>query len=188
MRRASGTTRGSAERTPSTSVKMEAAGARRRMASATAVVSLPPRPSVVTSLSRETPWKPATITTRPRSSSAWIRSPRSSRMRASLWRLSVMMPLWEPVKEMAGQPIDSRHMASKVIEIRSPAVRSISNSRREGARATRWARRINSSVCWPMAETTTTMGSPEARRARTRRATAMMWAGLSTEVPPNFRT
>ena len=50
--------------------------------SATAVVSLPPRPSVVTSLAVDTPWKPATSTTSWSSSASRIRSALTSRMRA----------------------------------------------------------------------------------------------------------
>ena len=47
--RADGTTRGSAEKTPSTSVYISHTSASSAAASATAVVSEPPRPSVVTS-------------------------------------------------------------------------------------------------------------------------------------------
>src|SRR5215218_5110840 len=43
-------------------------------ASATAVVSEPPRPSVITSPKEFIPWKPATMTTWPSLSSLWIRS------------------------------------------------------------------------------------------------------------------
>src|SRR5947208_1062774 len=48
---------------PRTSVKISQACAFRAAASATAVVSDPPRPSVVTSISVPIPWKPATTTT-----------------------------------------------------------------------------------------------------------------------------
>src|ERR671934_114245 len=49
----------------------------RAAASATAVVSEPPRPSVVMSYSVETPWKPATSTIWPRSSASWMRRART---------------------------------------------------------------------------------------------------------------
>ena len=47
---------------------------------ATAVVSLPPRPSVVTSFLCETPWYPAMTTILPRASSSWTRNGRTSMM------------------------------------------------------------------------------------------------------------
>jgi hypothetical protein len=60
---APGTIRGSAVNTPATSVKISHASAPSAAARATAVVSEPPRPSVVTSwVDVETPWKPATST------------------------------------------------------------------------------------------------------------------------------
>src|SRR5207237_65221 len=55
-RRALATIRGSALKTPSTSEQISQTSASRAAASATAVVSLPPRPRVVTSFSREPPW------------------------------------------------------------------------------------------------------------------------------------
>ena len=73
--RASGTIRGSALKTPATSVKISQTSAPSAAASATAVVSEPPRPSVVTSSEPcDTPWKPATSTTLPVSSACRIRS------------------------------------------------------------------------------------------------------------------
>ena len=51
----------------------DAGTATKAAASATAVVSEPPRPSVVTSRLEDTPWKPATITTWPRASSSSMR-------------------------------------------------------------------------------------------------------------------
>ena len=60
---ASGTIRGSAVNTPGTSVKISHASAPSAAASATAVVSEPPRPNVVTScVDVDTPWNPATST------------------------------------------------------------------------------------------------------------------------------
>ena len=98
-------------------------------ASATAVVSDPPRPSVVTSRSLLTPWKPATITTRPRFSSSRMRSAFTSRIFARVWDASVTMPLCEPVKETASWPRSFTAIETSAIEIRSPAVRSMSISR-----------------------------------------------------------
>ena len=99
---ASGTTRGSAEKTPSTSVKISQTSAPSAAARATAVVSDPPRPRVVTSLvSRLTPWKPATIGIAPSSSDCWIRPGVKSMIRAAPWEASVIRPAWEPVKDCA---------------------------------------------------------------------------------------
>ena len=73
-------------------------------ARATAVVSEPPRPRNVTSLSVETPWEPPTTGTRPSSRAARILSGRTSRIRAFMWLVSVRNPAWLPVNESAGTP------------------------------------------------------------------------------------
>ena len=70
-------------------------------AMATAVVSEPPRPSVVTSSLASMPWKPATTGTKPRSSASWMRSLSTFTMWALLWVPSVRMPAWRPEKLMA---------------------------------------------------------------------------------------
>jgi hypothetical protein len=89
---ASGTIRGSAVKTPSTSVKISQAPPS-AAASATAVVSEPPRPSVVTSCeSAETPWNPATSTIFPASSASLMRVARTSAIFALPWTVSVTMP------------------------------------------------------------------------------------------------
>ena len=157
-RRASATIRGSALKTPSTSEQISQTSASSAAASATAVVSLPPRPRVVTSFSRETPWYPATMTTLPRSSASRIRTGRTSTMRALLWAPSVMMPLCEPVKLTASTPRAWSAIPNSAIEMRSPAVRSMSSSRRCGSSVTLRASASSSSVVSPMAETTTTTG------------------------------
>ena len=66
------------------------------------MVSLPPRPSVVISLvSAETPWKPATMTMCP-SPMAWVMRPGVTSMILALpCTESVITPAWEPVKERA---------------------------------------------------------------------------------------
>src|ERR687895_224295 len=93
--RASGTMRGSALKTPATSVKISQTSAPSAAASATAVVSEPPRPSVVTSSdSCETPWKPATSTILPSSRPRLIRSAFTSMIFALVWPLSVTIPAW----------------------------------------------------------------------------------------------
>ncbi len=102
---APGTIRGSAVKMPGTSVKISQASAPSAAASATAVVSEPPRPSVVTScVDVDTPWKPATRTILSSSSASWIRVARTSTIFAFVWTWSVTMPACEPVKETASCP------------------------------------------------------------------------------------
>ena len=59
---------------------------------AAAVVSLPPRPNVVTSPVSVTPWKPATTATFPSDKTSRIRLGSIFVIRASVWLLSVLMP------------------------------------------------------------------------------------------------
>ncbi len=77
-------------------------------------------------------------------------------------------------------------MASNDIEMRSPAVSSMSISRAGGSSEISAASSISSSVLLPMAETTTTTSASEARVSATREATAMIREASATEVPPNF--
>ena len=97
------------------------------------MVSDPPRPSVVTSRSVDTPWNPATTATRPAAKVSRSLSPRTSRILALPWVVSVTIPAWLPVKEEAGTPWVSMAMHSRAIEMRSPAVSSMSISRPSGS-------------------------------------------------------
>ena len=100
------------------------------------MVSEPPRPSVVTSLvSWLTPWNPATSTMRPSSSAACSRPGVTSMIFALPWVPVVMTPACEPVNERAWAPSDSIAMATSALEIRSPAVSSMSSSRGRRGRA-----------------------------------------------------
>src|SRR5688572_19118539 len=155
---------------------------------ATAVVSLPPRPSVVTSRLYETPWYPAITTIRPREISSWTRNGRTSIMRASMWRSLVMMPDWLPVKLIASPPSSRIAIDSSAIEIRSPADSSMSSSRRSGFAETRLARASSSSVVSPIADTTTTTSLPARRVCMTRSATLRMRSTSATLLPPYFWT
>ena len=75
----SGTIRGSAVKTPATSVKISQASAPRAAASATAVVSEPPRPSVVTScVASRRPGSRRRARSCPPSGPSWIRCARTS--------------------------------------------------------------------------------------------------------------
>ncbi len=153
------------------------------------MVSEPPRPSVVTSLvSCETPWKPATMTTAPSSSAPLSRPGVTSMIRARPCTEVVITPAWEPVNERASYPRLWMAMASSAMEIRSPAVSSMSSSRPGGSGLTWLARSSSSSVVSPMAETTTTTSSPALRAATMRSATRLIRSALATEDPPYFCT
>ena len=97
---------------------------------ATAVASEPPRPSVVISLlAAETPWKPATMTTSPLSRWSLTRKARTSSISARPWTVLVMMPACDPVRLTASTPRSRMAMARRAMEMRSPAVSSMSISR-----------------------------------------------------------
>ena len=125
--------------------------------------SVPPRPSVVTSRSVETPWNPATTGTWP-----------------CVERLG--QPVGPDVEDLgprvvgvgddaglaAGErrglttPRSASAMHSSEVEIRSPTVASMSSSRGGCTEETSAASRRRSSVVLPIAETTTTTSSPPA--------------------------
>ena len=153
------------------------------------MVSEPPRPSVVMSLPFwDTPWKPATIGIAPSASALAIRPGVTSMMRALPCAESVITPAWDPVNERASRPRLAMAMASSAIEIRSPAVSSMSSSRPGGSGLTWAARSWSSSVVSPMADTTTTTEFPALRVATMRWATRLMPSASATEDPPYFCT
>ena len=97
------------------------------------MVSVPPRPSVVISLvSWLTPWNPATMTMWPLPSASVMRPGVTSMIFALPCTPSVMTPAWLPVNERALNPRSEIAMATSAIEIRSPAVISMSSSRGGG--------------------------------------------------------
>ena len=96
------------------------------------------------------------------------------------------MPLCEPVKETASWPRSFTAIETSAIEIRSPAVRSMSISRGWERGETWRASWIRSSVASPIAETTTTRSAPPRRVRTIRSATFWMRSGDPTEVPPYF--
>ena len=69
---------------------------------------------------------------------------------------SVITPACDPVNDCALWPSWAIAMATRAIEIRSPAVSSMSSSRGGGSGVTCSARSRSSSVVSPIAETTTT--------------------------------
>ena len=148
-----------------------------------------PRPSVVISfVSCETPWNPATMTIAPASIASRMRPGVMSMIRALPCAESVMTPAWLPVYERASCPRLAMAIASSAIEIRSPEVSSMSSSRGGGSGLTCCARSRSSSVVSPMAETTTTTSLPAFRVSTMRLATRLMLSASATEEPPYFWT
>ena len=134
------------------------------------------------------PWKPATMAICPLSRAVRMRCGSTSMIRALPWMPSVIMPAWDPVKDWAEAPNLLMAMASRAMEMRSPAERSMSISR-AGAESVTWAARSrSSSVVSPMADTTTTTSSPAFWASTIRRATRLMPSASATEEPPNFFT
>src|SRR5207237_601950 len=125
---------------------------------------------------------------RPASSASRTRSMRISTILALPCDVSVTIPACEPVNETASRPRSLIAIERSAIEIRSPAVRSMSSSRGCGRGETCSASVISSSVVWPIAETATQTSAPFSAVATTRRATSRIRSGSPTEVPPNFWT
>ena len=98
------------------------------------------------------------------------------------------MPACEPVNDTASTPRRWIAIAVSAIEMRSPAVSSMSISRAGGSGLTAEARVINSSVVFPIADTTTTTSWPPALVAQILSATAEILSGEATELPPYFWT
>src|SRR5262245_32959846 len=127
-------------------------------------------------------------TMRPRASSSWTRNGRTSMMRASAWRSLVMMPDWLPVKLIDSPPSSRMAIARSAIDMRSPAVSSMSSSRRSGLGETVFASDRRSSVVSPIAETTTTTSWPARLVRMTRSATVRSLPTSATLEPPYFWT
>ena len=135
---------------------------------------MPPRPSVVISLvSWLTPWNPATITMWPSSIAAEMRPGVTSMILALPCTESVITPACEPVNDRAVKPRSEIAIATSAIEIRSPAVSSMSSSRAGGSGLTPSASSSSSSVLSPMAETATTTSWPAFFASTIRRATRL---------------
>src|SRR6478672_3224357 len=139
-------------------------------------------------VSWETPWKPATIAMWPSSIAFWMRPGVTSMILALPCALSVITPAWLPVNDRASWPRFPIAIASSAIEMRSPAVSSMSSSRPAGSGETCSARSISSSVVSPIAETTTTTSLPARFASRIRWATRLMPLASATDEPPYFCT
>ena len=185
---APGATRGSVVYTPSTSVKIWHRSAPKAAARATALVSDPPRPRVVTSPTRLIPWKPATRTILFLSSSRWMRSESMRLMRASEYVLLVWSPTCHAHRLMTGRPMPSRAMAHRAMEICSPVLSSISISRLEARGLISLAFSMRSSVVSPWADSTTITWFPALYVSAMMPATFRIRWASRTELPPNFCT
>ena len=117
-----------------------------------------------------------------------MRSARTSRILAFVWEVSVTMPAWEPVSEIARWPRSLIAIAQSAHEIRSPVERSMSISRGSGNEETSSAIAISSSVVFPRADRTATTRRPASRWATIRLAARLIRSASATEVPPNFIT
>jgi len=110
-------------------------------------------------------------------------------IRALPWMASVIMPAWLPVKDWAEAPVAWIAMARRAMEMRSPALRSMSISRAsDDVGLTCVARSSSSSVLSPIAETTTTTWWPADWVSTTRCATRLIPSASATDDPPNFWT
>src|SRR5271155_3856695 len=107
---------------------------------------------------------------------------------ALVCEVSVMIPAWLPVRDTASAPSSARAMHMSDMDIRSPALTSMSYSRGGGDLLTPRARSISSSVVLPIALTTTTTESPDRLVRATCSATDRMRSAPAREVPPNFWT
>ena len=139
-------------------------------------------------LSCDTPWNPATMGIAPSSSALAIRPGVMSMIRARPCTESVITPACEPVNEHARSPRLAMAMASRAMEMRSPAVSSMSSSRPGGSGLTWLARSVSSSVVSPIADTTTTTSCPAFLVAAMRCATRLMPSASATDDPPYFCT
>src|SRR4051795_9020381 len=139
-------------------------------------------------VSWETPWKPATMAIAPSRIAASIRPGVMSMILALPCAESVITPAWVPVNDLAVCPSWAIAIATSAIEIRSPAVSSMSSSRGGGSGDTCSARSMSSSVVSPMAETTTTTSLPERLASTIRCATRLTPSASPTEEPPYFCT
>ena len=117
-----------------------------------------------------------------------MRSALTSMMRALVWPLSVTMPAWEPVSEIASWPRSLITIAARAQVTRSPVESSMSISRGSGRSETSYASDTSSSVCFPRADSTATTFVPASFAFTMRSAARLMRSASATEVPPNFMT
>ncbi len=155
---------------------------------ATALVSLPPRPSVVMLPSSSTPWKPATTAMVPAPTVSITRVASMALMRALVKALSVSTLSWWPRKLRALPPMAWMAIAVSAAVTCSPVAASASTSRLSGSEVRSLASLRRRLVSPDMALTMTTTSFPAAWAASARAATFLMRSSVPTDVPPNFWT
>src|SRR4051812_2162436 len=128
------------------------------------------------------------MTIRPAARASRTRSERIATIRARPCAVSVTMPACEPVNDTASRPRSLIAIERSAIEIRSPAVSSMSRSRGCGLGETSAASASRSSVVSPIAETTTQTPPFEPAVDTIRPATRRIRSGDATDVPPYFCT
>ncbi len=132
------------------------------------------------------PWNPAAMTMLPASKALRMRSVEIDWMRALVCVLSVMMPIWAPVRLSAWWPSEWMAMAIRATLTCSPVESSMSISRAGGWSVICRARSMSKSVLSPMALTTTTTWLPCCwARMALRAAARIFWLSATLE-PPNF--
>ncbi len=142
-------------------VDLAAGGPERAAASATAVRSDAPRPSVVISFSVDTPWKPATTQTLPWASASRTRSPLTSRILALPWTLSVMMPdLAAGERDGVDPEVGEGHADERHGLALADGEQHVHLPPGLGPAETASASAMRLSVSLPMADTTTTRSWP----------------------------
>ena len=115
-----------------------------------------------------------------------MRSALTSRILAFVCDVSVTIPAWEPVREMARCPRSLIAIAHSAHEMRSPVDSSMSISRGSGKSETSSAIATSSSVVCPRAESTATTRRPASRCATMRRAARLIRVGVGHRGPPEL--
>src|SRR5579859_4381488 len=157
-------------------------------ATATALVSEPPRPSVVMLPAASVPWNPATTAISPRSTVSKIFEPSIALMRALVCASSVRIFTWWPSNDRARPPSAWMAMAVSAALTCSPVAAMASISRASGTLATSCARASRRLVSPLIALTMRTTLCPAFCVAMARRATLRMRSTEPTDVPPYFWT
>src|SRR5258708_9094393 len=157
-------------------------------ASATADVSDPPRPSVVTRLSGPSPWKPAPPATWPSFRRVLISPVSIFWIRALPCTPPVAIGICQPIQERAFTPLSCSAMASRPAVPCSPVATTVSYSRASCSGDNSFTQATSWLVTPAIAETTTATSWPDSTSRLTSRATFLIRPMSATEVPPNFMT
>ena len=157
-------------------------------AMATADVSDPPRPRVVTRPLSDTPWKPGSTAISPDAIAAAIASASMLDTRALAWASAVWIGTCQPSHERALQPMPCSVSARSPLVTCSPLATTTSYSAGSKSGLASRQKLISRSVSPAIADTTTATSWPAACCLRTMFATRRMRSVPAIEVPPNFIT